>query len=127
MRYLTMRTTTLMGLTVLGLMLLAHAGCQTAAPGVEDQMGTLETVIEALPPDVMRAAGQAMEDLQLTVVSSKTSGLDGSLIARTAQDKKVSIHVEKLSDTASQLRIRVGAFGDQDLALTILNKLKAKL
>ncbi|MCI0364968.1 MAG: DUF3568 domain-containing protein [Phycisphaerales bacterium] len=106
---------------------LAVAAAGGAAGGVMYAKGDLETNLDASVDQVAQAAKAAVEELGLTVLSSHASSLDGEIIARTAQDKKVTIKVRKVTDTTSHISIRVSVFGDQAMSQTILDKIKARL
>jgi hypothetical protein len=67
----------------------------------------------------------AMTDLKYSVTEKQKTGLEGNLTARAPGDRKVQIHLEKKSDTVTQLGIRVGTFGDESLSRQILAKIKS--
>ena len=68
-----------------------------------------------------------MNDLQFPVTSRQKDALGGELTARTAQHKKVHIHLKGLLQNTTEVRIRVGAFGDEALSLLIEDRIKRKL
>ena len=73
------------------------------------------------------AAQAALKDLQYSVVSQRKDAQQAELDARTAKDTKVTVQLKGLSDTTTEVRIRVGTFGDKTLSMNILEKIKARL
>jgi len=71
------------------------------------------------------AAIAALADLQFAVVSKSKDPATATVIARTSTDKKIEIKLDKLSATATEIRIRVGTFGDEDLSRQILLKIQS--
>jgi hypothetical protein len=71
------------------------------------------------------AAQAAMKDLGYTVTEKQKNGLEGKLIARGPGDKKVQVNLVKKSDTVTEIRVRVGTFGDEGLSRQILDKIKS--
>lgn len=69
----------------------------------------------------------AMKDLEFTVMTQQKDALQGRLVARTALDKKIEINVTKISDNLTEIRIRVGTFGDQTLSHTIVQSIEKRL
>lgn len=89
--------------------------------------GELSTTVERKYEGVLQACHRAVVDLRLAKISERTDALTAVLVARTSTDKKVTITVTKQSDTLAQVKIRVGVFGDEPLALAILEKIKSFL
>ncbi len=76
---------------------------------------------------VWNATRAAMKDLEFPVTSQGKDALEGDLTARNASGKKIEIEMTKISDSATELRIRVGTFGDEALSRTILAKINSHL
>jgi hypothetical protein len=89
--------------------------------------GELEATLDANYEKAATAANLAIKQLQFAEISEKKDALTAILIARTAADKKVEIKVIKIGDQTAKVQIRVGVFGDEALALTILDKIKTNL
>jgi len=77
--------------------------------------------------DVLRASNRAMVQLEFAKVSESKDALQAQLIARTALDKRITITIKKTGDAFTRLEIRVGTFGDEMVARTILDKINANL
>ncbi len=115
---------------VLGLLavcLLLVSGCKTEQPGVTNRVGTIKAVLAASPAVVTEAANEVLGDMDLIIISSSSTSIDGRIIARTAQDVKVRVDSTKIGENVSEIFIRVGKLGDAELSLTILNEIKEEL
>jgi hypothetical protein len=66
----------------------------------------------------------AMNDLQYAVVSKPKDAAAATITARTATDKKIVVTLTKQSATSTEIRIRVGTFGDEPLSRQLLDKIK---
>jgi len=69
----------------------------------------------------------AMQDLQFPVTDKSKDALSGYLTAQTADDKTVKINLKYISNTSTEIHIRVGTFGDESLSRIILNKINSHL
>lgn len=115
---------------VLGLLcvcFLTMVGCKTEQPGVVNRAGTIKATLAASPAAVTEAANEVLSEMDLIVINSSSTSIDGRVIARTAQDVKVRVDSEKVGESVSEVFIRVGKLGDADLSLTILNEVKEEL
>lgn len=69
----------------------------------------------------------AMGDLQFPVTAKAKDALEGSVTAQNAKNTTIKIDLKYVSNTSTEIRIRVGAFGDEALSRVILDKIKAHL
>jgi hypothetical protein len=67
----------------------------------------------------------AMKDLQFPIIKQSKDALQGQLTARNASDTKIEINVKMMSKSTTEIRIRVGTFGDESLSRLILEKIKS--
>jgi hypothetical protein len=67
----------------------------------------------------------ALSDLQYAVVSKPKDTAAATITARTATDKKVVVVLTKQSATTTEIRVRVGIFGDESLSRVVLDKIKS--
>ena len=67
----------------------------------------------------------AMNDLQYAVESKPKDGMTATITVRTAADKKIVVTLTKQSATTTEIRIRVGTFGDEALSRQVLDKIKS--
>ena len=123
-------TQLLVAAMVIGLLACSQLGCAHAQnPGEEKSsvfQGT-QTIMTSDPVAVTNAAKSVVEDLKLTVVASGSSGLDGKVIARTANNTKLTVDVKSAGENLSRVTIRAGGFGDRTIQKQVLDRIRAKL
>ena len=117
---------------LLGLSLGGLSGCIVAAAGagagaVAYVRGDLETTLTYDYSKVVESTRQAIGELEFAKVSDNKDALKAVLIARTAQDKKVEITITNTGKKLTNIKIRVGLFGDEQLSMSILDKIKSGL
>ncbi len=125
----------LRGLIVLGLVAVLPwlSGCVVVAAGavgagaVAYVRGELAASVEADLDATYAAAQRALDKLEFAKIDQRKSGLDAQLVRRTALDKRVEIKLKKVTDRLTKVEIRVGLVGDQELSLTLLDKIRAEL
>ncbi|MCF6159345.1 MAG: DUF3568 family protein [wastewater metagenome] len=105
----------------------ALVGGGIAAGTVTYILGELKSIEESSLESTWEAAQKTMEDLEFVVTSKEKDALTARLIARGANDKKIVVRLKKISEELTEVRIRVGTFGDESLARQILEKLKKNL
>jgi len=101
----------------------ALPGCQTA----QKVTGTRFAHFSADPDQVVEAAKEALDELDLQMISSAATKLDGQIEAKTAQGKTVSITVEKEGEGVSKVGVKVGTFGDETISNAVIEKTRARL
>jgi hypothetical protein len=69
----------------------------------------------------------AMKDLQFPIISQTKDALQGLVVARNASDKKITVKVEKVGEATTEVRVRIGTFGDEALSRVIIDKIKSHL
>ncbi|MGD9691225.1 MAG: DUF3568 family protein [Phycisphaerales bacterium] len=106
---------------------LAVAAAAGAGVGVAYVNGAVETTLDANLERASKATERALDDLKITLISGQESGVDAHYKARTADDTSVTIKLQAETDKTSSISIRVGTFGDKNLSLQILDKIKSKL
>jgi hypothetical protein len=119
--------------SMLGLSLILSYGCAALLIGGAAGAGTvayvggeLKSTEEVAMNRAWEAASKAMDDLEFAVTSKDKDAFFGQLIARGAGDKKISVKVKKQSDTVTEIRIRVGIFGDESMSRQILDRIKKR-
>lgn len=111
-----------------GCALLVVGGAAAAGAGaVYYVSGELKDTESASLDTVNRATLAAMGDLKYAVVSDAKDSLNAKIIARTATDTKIEIQLAKQAPAVTEIRIRVGVFGDEQMSRQILEKIKARL
>ncbi|MGR3309594.1 MAG: DUF3568 domain-containing protein [Candidatus Brocadiales bacterium] len=123
-------------ITLLGIILLSSSGCavvalliggSVGAGAVAYVTGELKSTEEASLDRTWQAAQKAIEDLEFFVTSKQKDAISAKLIARGATDKKIELILKKVSENLTEVRIRVGIFGDEPLSRLVLEKLKNHL
>jgi hypothetical protein len=118
---------------MLGLSLLFNSGCPAflIAAGAAGGIGTYAYIVGELKSTekvsfdtAWDASQKAMNNLEFTTTSKEKDAFDGRLIAKGAANKTIKIKLNKQSDTLTEIRIRVGTFGDTSLSLQILESIK---
>lgn len=111
-----------------GCTLLLLGGAAAAGAGtVVYVRGELQTTVDATLDGAWRASRDALKDLQMPVTAETKDGLTGKLTARTAGDKKVTIRLKKVTDTTTDLSIRMGTWGDETASRQLLEQIKKRL
>lgn len=110
-----------------------QAGCLIVAAGaagagtVAYVKGELEASLDASYRGVVNASGRAIDALELHKISENGDATRTVIVARTADDRRVHITVNKVADSLTKVSIRVGTFGDETLSRTILDRIKQAL
>lgn len=89
--------------------------------------GELQTNLEASLEKSVEATKLAVDNLKFIKISEQVDSLTGEIIARTAQDKKITIKLNKVTGKTTKISIRVGVFGDQSLSQSLLEEIKEEL
>lgn len=119
---------------LLGIPLLVSSGCAALLIGggagagtVAYLKGELKSTEEASIDKTWQAAQETMKDLEFVITSKEKDAFSAKLIAYRANDKKVEMYLRKASENTTEVKIRVGVFGDESLSLIILKSLKKHL
>jgi hypothetical protein len=120
----------LLAVILLGVSLAALSGCIAMAAGagasaVAYARGDLETNLNYDYSKVVESARNAVKELEFARVSENKDALKAVLVARTAMDKKVEITITNSGKKLTNIKIRVGLFGDEALSMSILDKVKS--
>jgi hypothetical protein len=117
---------------LVGIALFSH-GCVAAAVGVGAAgtiayvRGDLEVVESYSLDKVYQATETALDELELNVISKSKDALTGTINARDAQDKKVTITLKKVAEQTTSISIRIGTFGDETKSRMIYQKINYNL
>jgi hypothetical protein len=122
-------------LLVLAGLMVNSAGCLVVVAGagaagtVAYMRGDLEAE-EPCPIDtVFDATREATEKLGLSVLEGKTEkdALSATIVARDAEDKRVTIKLKARTEQSTKISIRIGTFGDRTKSLMIYNRIRENL
>jgi hypothetical protein len=131
-----MKLRTVLTVSVLGVCLVLQSGCAlflvgagaaAGAGGYAWYNGELSSVESGSIEKAWAASQAAMKDLEFTITEQGKDSLTAHLTARTARDKKVTVNLKKQTEKLTEIKIRVGTFGDEALSSQILAKIKAHL
>ena len=115
------------------LFFLTSAGCTAAwlAGGAAAGIGTYKYIkgelqsTEKVSLDKAYAATEkAIKELEFTITSKQKDTFAGEVIARRATGKKVTVKLKRLSNSVTEIKIRVGTFGDEYISKDILDTMK---
>jgi hypothetical protein len=119
--------------SLLAMILLLSSGCAALVIGAGAGAGTVAYVAGELQAtdDVplntaWNASKRAMKNLGFSITSKQIDAFEGKLIARGANDKKITISLEKVADKTTEIGIRIGIFGDESKSLNILEAIRAQ-
>lgn len=111
----------------------ASSGCLALAVGagaagtVAYVRGELKATVEAGLNETLAATNQAIREMEFAKISESKDSVYGTVVARTANDQKIEIKLTKVAAELTEVRIRVGLFGDEALSVAILDKIKENL
>jgi hypothetical protein len=103
---------------------LLGAGGATGAGTVAYVAGELKSSENVSLDRAWNASQAAMGSMGFTMTSKEKDGLSGKLIARGAEDKKVTVKLKEQTDEVTQIGIRIGIFGDKTLSRQVLEEIK---
>ena len=89
--------------------------------------GEVETHVSASLNQTWDATMAALKDLQYPVTTQSKDALEGNLTARNASDTSIKIKLKYVSNTSTEIHIRVGTFGDEKLSSLVLSKIRSHL
>jgi hypothetical protein len=109
-----------------------QAGCATVVDGTTPGVvlyvrGELQANIDRRFEAVERAANRAITDLQFSKIEEKKDALVAIVTARTAEDARITVKVERSTETITTVRIKAGVIGNEKLSRIIFNKIKENL
>ena len=113
----------LAGCFVGGCTLLVLGGAGAGAAGYAYVKGENEKSYPVPLSQTLPAVREAVQQTGLPVISEAADDLGAKLESRTAQGDKVTITLEPKGPAVTNVRIRVGVFGDEDAARLILGRI----
>jgi hypothetical protein len=109
----------------------SQTGCNLAPKTVGEEKSSMlkgtQTVLNADPVTITAAAKEVADELKLNVEKNVSSGLDGKLIAKSANRMKLVVTTKAHGPGATLVTVRAGGFGDQGVQKQVLERIKAKL
>jgi len=126
-----MKTIQFLFLAAVVLFASTQTGCAKAPTNVGEEKSSMlkgtETVFQTDPVTVTAAAKEVAEELKLTIEKNVASGLDGKLIAKSANRMKLVVKSKAYGAGSTLVTVRAGGFGDSGVQKQVLERIKAKL
>jgi hypothetical protein len=110
----------------LALAMLVGVGCQSSRePGVKTNKIQQYTTVAADVESTIRAAQQVFqEDKLMNVGEAMITRADGNVTAKKADGTEVYAKAARVTDTSSELTVRVGKLGDNKLGSEYAARIK---
>jgi hypothetical protein len=114
-------------------LLMAVTGCVLVAVGVvavagaggwQWYKGEIKAIEQAPLDKCWNATLAAMKDLEYPVTYKAKDALAAELKAVNSSGKTIDINLKKLDNNSTEIRVRVGTFGDEPLSRTIIGKIE---
>jgi hypothetical protein len=119
---------------VFALGLLTHCGgCTPVKDKAHDLgnafSGNYDSIVSASPADVIAAARAAVPDLHLILISEHKQAGDATaiVIARSAEDEKVTVTVMPQAADSTRFTVTTGVFGNSALRQQVMDAIKLHL
>ena len=115
---------------------LMQIGCVVAAVGVGAAAGAgtiaylkgeLKALEDANIDRAWRATEGAVNELNFIVTNKVKDAVSAKLDALTADNKSVHITLKRKTDSLTEITIRIGTFGNEELSRLILEKIQKRL
>lgn len=115
---------------------LMQIGCFVAAVGIGAAAGAgtiaylkgeLKALEDANIDRVWRATEGAVNELNFIVTNKVKDAVSAKLDALTADNKGVHITLKRKTDSLTEITIRIGTFGNEELSRLILEKIQKRL
>ncbi|MFP4541510.1 MAG: DUF3568 family protein [Opitutales bacterium] len=99
----------------------------SAVGGTLYATGDLKSTIDETPRRTRDAIVEAADTLELVRISGESDALTGRYVFRTGDDRRITIRYQSIGERLTEVSIRVGTFGDEDLSLQILRAIRSEL
>jgi hypothetical protein len=108
-------------------LLAVGAGAVAAGGTVAYVNGDLETTYPAALNRTWDATMGALQDAQLRITDTQRDATQGTIKAQQADATPVTVSLETAGPNTTDVKIRVGTFGDEEVSRTINRRLAARL
>lgn len=105
--------------------LLVGAGAAAGAGAVAYVEGELKTTDSVRFDAAWASALAGIAQMQFTVTDKTHDAATGRIVARGAQDRRVEVNLKKVTEETTEIRIRVGSFGDEEVSRQLLEKIRS--
>jgi len=126
------RIRVILTILLIGTMML-NEGCMVAAVGlgaagtIAYVRGDLQSFESERIDKVYEATLEAVDELELNVTTKSKDALSALIVARDADDKKVTIKLKATAEGPTELSIRIGVFGNETKSRLIYQKIRENL
>ena len=126
------RIRVILTILLIGTMML-NEGCMVAAVGlgaagtIAYVRGDLQSFESERIDEVYEATLEAVDELELNVTTKSKDALSALIVARDADDKKVTIKLKATAEGPTELSIRIGVFGNETKSRLIYQKIRENL
>ena len=105
----------------------ALIGGAAGAGAVLYSKGDLKSTEKGSVEEVYQASLEAMDKMKLETVAKNADSLNATILAKMENGDNVDIKIEQKPNDLTELKIRVGAFGDESKARVILDEIRRQL
>jgi len=98
-----------------------------AAGSVAYLRGDLEAMMAQDVDTVYQASLKALEQLEITPTKKDKDALSATIIARGADDKKITIKLKRTEQDLTKLSVRIGILGNETQSQVIYEQIKKNL
>lgn len=88
--------------------------------------GELKAEEEVTLTRAFKAALATMKELEFVVSKDEKDSFNATVEGFTVADKRVRINMERMSENITEVKIRIGTFGDETLSRIILKKMEER-
>lgn len=122
-------------ITILGMSVLMSSGCAAvllggAAAGTAGTVlyvkGELHSTEDVSLDRAWDATQAAIKDMGFIVTTEDKDAVSATLVALTADSKKIKIILNRKTDKLTEISIRVGTFGDESMSRLILERIRKR-
>lgn len=89
--------------------------------------GELKRTYPATYDAVWNASSDALQSLEMPVVSQQRDALKGTIMAKRADGSDVRVDVKYLTENTTQVNVRIGLFGDRPDSARVHETIQARL
>jgi len=106
---------------------VAVAAVGAGAGTVAYVRGDLEAEESKNIDTVYKATQKALSELELNIVKKTKDAMSAVIVARDAQDKKITIKLTATAEDTTKLSVRIGMFGNETKSRRIYEQIKKNL
>ena len=110
---------------------LAFSGCSAVKSGSEATIGYIRgeyiQYTAKKVSAVCSASVGALDQLKVTISEQACDELTGRIVARNAQDAKITIKISRTGENLTRVAIQIGALGDKRQSQAIFNMILKRL